>query len=175
MYLFIHTYSSIPTHTHLIYTSHITYLHTRGIVRRCKHNLLFRYLHTYLYIHIYLYSYTCPPYITHLTYPIPTPTYTYTHIHAQEGFWEDVNIAHCLKVSGGILPHDTRDKNDRERFHPFTPGQHLEYRIPKGVFVYVIYLLYFVCGRFFFYCFFLFICFCFVSLLFFVFLLIFLW
>ena len=49
----------------------------------------------------------------------------------QRGFWEDVNVAHCLKVAGGIEPYDTRDPQGRERFHPFTPGLHLEYRIPK--------------------------------------------
>jgi glycoprotein-N-acetylgalactosamine 3-beta-galactosyltransferase len=49
----------------------------------------------------------------------------------QVGFWEDVNIANCLRKSGTILPHDTRDGKQRERFHPFTPGQHLDYRIPK--------------------------------------------
>jgi len=28
----------------------------------------------------------------------------------QEGFWEDVNVAQCLKVSSpSILPYDTRD------------------------------------------------------------------
>jgi hypothetical protein len=49
----------------------------------------------------------------------------------QRGFWEDVNVATCLKNSGGILPYDTRDPSQRERFHPFTPGQHLTYEIPK--------------------------------------------
>ena len=48
----------------------------------------------------------------------------------QEGFWEDVNVANCLRVSGNILPVDTRDTQERERFHPFTPGSHLTYRIP---------------------------------------------
>eukprot|EP01041_Mallomonas_annulata_P004115 gene4115-8174_t len=50
----------------------------------------------------------------------------------QVGFWEDVNIAHCLKVGGDIDPYDTRDSQKRERFHPFTPGHHLGYRIPKN-------------------------------------------
>jgi glycoprotein-N-acetylgalactosamine 3-beta-galactosyltransferase len=48
----------------------------------------------------------------------------------QVGFWEDVNIASCLKVSNDIDPYDTRDSLKRERFHPFTPGQHLTYKIP---------------------------------------------
>ena len=50
----------------------------------------------------------------------------------QRGFWEDVNVANCLRESGGIVPYDTRDKLERERFHPFTPGQHLDYRKPAG-------------------------------------------
>jgi glycoprotein-N-acetylgalactosamine 3-beta-galactosyltransferase len=41
-----------------------------------------------------------------------------------------VNVANCLFQSAGILPYDTRDNLKRERFHPFTPGQHLEYRAP---------------------------------------------
>lgn len=45
----------------------------------------------------------------------------------QVGFWEDVNIANCLKQSNDIVPFDTRDALQRERFHPFTPGQHLTY------------------------------------------------
>ncbi|KAJ8600665.1 hypothetical protein CTAYLR_007429 [Chrysophaeum taylorii] len=47
-----------------------------------------------------------------------------------KGFWEDVMVAQCLrKRSGGnLLPYDTRDLAGRERFHPFTPGQHLTYR-----------------------------------------------
>jgi hypothetical protein len=32
--------------------------------------------------------------------------------------------------TGNILPYDTRDEFGRERFHPFTPGQHLGYRVP---------------------------------------------
>jgi glycoprotein-N-acetylgalactosamine 3-beta-galactosyltransferase len=59
----------------------------------------------------------------------------------QKGFWEDVNVASCLRVSteerkswgpyGQIMPFDTRDQKKRERFHPFTPGQHLEYKKPR--------------------------------------------
>ena len=48
----------------------------------------------------------------------------------QHGFWEDVNVANCLSKSD-ILPYDTKDPAGAERFHPFTPGQHLEYRIPS--------------------------------------------
>ena len=31
----------------------------------------------------------------------------------QEGFWEDVNVANCLKVSAEIVPYDTRDAQGR--------------------------------------------------------------
>ena len=50
----------------------------------------------------------------------------------QVGFWEDVNIAHCLLVSseGKLFGYDTRDSLERERFHPFTPGQHITYGVP---------------------------------------------
>eukprot|EP01032_Pedospumella_encystans_P012567 gene12567-14533_t len=49
----------------------------------------------------------------------------------QHGFWEDVNVANCLKKSTpSIVPYDTRDPLKRERFHPFTPGLQLSYRIP---------------------------------------------
>lgn len=48
-----------------------------------------------------------------------------------KGFWEDVQVARCLKQVGNILPYDTRDVLGRERFHPFTPGNHLTYRISK--------------------------------------------
>jgi len=50
----------------------------------------------------------------------------------QRGFWEDVNVANCLRESKSIGPYDTRDPQERERFHPFTPGQHLDYRKPAG-------------------------------------------
>jgi len=66
----------------------------------------------------------------------------------QRVFAEDVNVAHCLATQG-VKPHDTRDHGQlpspaaaaqgeqqvllpvRERFHPFTPGQHLTWRPPK--------------------------------------------
>lgn len=44
-------------------------------------------------------------------------------------FAEDVNVAKCLRLSG-VVPYDTKDALGRERFHPFTPGGHLTYRIP---------------------------------------------
>ena len=53
----------------------------------------------------------------------------------QVGFWEDVNIANCLRESSGnvLLPYDTRDTQGRERFHPFSPGQHITYGLlPDG-------------------------------------------
>lgn len=48
----------------------------------------------------------------------------------QHVFAEDVNVAHCLSVNG-VIAYDTRDSNGGERFHPFTPGQHLNWRPPK--------------------------------------------
>jgi len=47
----------------------------------------------------------------------------------QHVFAEDVNVAHCLEVNG-VQAFDTRDSNGGERFHPFTPGQHLLWRPP---------------------------------------------
>ena len=49
-----------------------------------------------------------------------------------KGFWEDVQVANCLKKAAGVLPYDTRDELGRERFHPFTPANHLAYRIPRS-------------------------------------------
>ena len=49
-----------------------------------------------------------------------------------KGFWEDVQVANCLKKAGGVLPYDTRDGLGRERFHPFTPANHLTYRVPPN-------------------------------------------
>ena len=47
----------------------------------------------------------------------------------QVGFWEDVNIANCLRKSSSnkLVAYDTRDQLQRERFHPFNPGMHLTY------------------------------------------------
>ena len=42
---------------------------------------------------------------------------------------EDVQIADCLRHSGNVLPYDTRDEKHRERFHPFTPGSHMFFKI----------------------------------------------
>ena len=42
-------------------------------------------------------------------------------------------VAQCLKKSpAALLPQDTRDSEGRERFHPFAPAQHLNYRIPRN-------------------------------------------
>jgi len=56
----------------------------------------------------------------------------------QKVFAEDVNVAHCLGLFG-VKPHDTRDHGGAgggemdlpERFHPFTPAQHLSWRPPR--------------------------------------------
>ena len=47
----------------------------------------------------------------------------------QRVFAEDVNVAHCLKVNG-VVPYDTRDSAGGERYHPFTPANHLGWRPP---------------------------------------------
>ena len=39
--------------------------------------------------------------------------------------------AYCLSLAG-VTAFDTRDQQGRERFLPFTPGNHLHYRIPKN-------------------------------------------
>jgi len=44
---------------------------------------------------------------------------------------EDVFIARCLKDVFDIGLVDTRDDQDRERFHPFGPGGHYNWRPPK--------------------------------------------
>lgn len=50
-----------------------------------------------------------------------------------KGFFEDVMVAECFKNGPAhLLPLDTRDASGAERFHPFTPGQHLSYRRDKN-------------------------------------------
>jgi len=44
-------------------------------------------------------------------------------------FAEDVQVATCLRYHG-IHPYDTQDDWGRERFLPFSPGQHLRYKVP---------------------------------------------
>lgn len=48
----------------------------------------------------------------------------------QAGFWEDVNVAYCLNEGGVKVFNGTQDEMGRERFLPFTPGNHFRYRIP---------------------------------------------
>jgi glycoprotein-N-acetylgalactosamine 3-beta-galactosyltransferase len=43
---------------------------------------------------------------------------------------EDVMIARCLKDVFDIGLVDTRDSQDRERFHPFSPGSHYSWDYP---------------------------------------------
>ena len=43
---------------------------------------------------------------------------------------EDVMIARCLRKLFGIGLTDTRDAQDRERFHPFAPATHLFWEPP---------------------------------------------
>ena len=50
------------------------------------------------------------------------------HEHAVQA---DVKIAECLRKVFQIGLIDTRDSQGRERFHPFSPGQHLTWELPK--------------------------------------------
>jgi len=50
--------------------------------------------------------------------------------YSVRGFWEDVNVASCLKMDG-IFPFDTRDEAGSERFLLFTPALHLNWRPPS--------------------------------------------
>lgn len=44
---------------------------------------------------------------------------------------EDVQIARCLKEVFDIGIVDTRDEQERERFHPFSPGAHYTWTPPR--------------------------------------------
>ena len=50
----------------------------------------------------------------------------------QVGFWEDVNVAYCLHTHGVDAYNTTQDTHGRERFLPFNPGHHLNYRVPPN-------------------------------------------
>mmetsp|Transcript_33040 Transcript_33040/g.80303 ORF Transcript_33040/g.80303 Transcript_33040/m.80303 type:complete len:518 (+) Transcript_33040:124-1677(+) len=43
---------------------------------------------------------------------------------------EDLMIARCLRMQFGIGLVDTRDEKERERFHPFSPGNHFTWKPP---------------------------------------------
>jgi len=45
---------------------------------------------------------------------------------------EDVFVARCLKDAFGIGVFDTRDGDERERFHPFAPAAHYNWRPPEN-------------------------------------------
>ena len=51
--------------------------------------------------------------------------------HNKHSSMEDVFIARCLKDAFNIGIVDTRDDEQRERFHPFGPGGHYNWRPPK--------------------------------------------
>lgn len=44
---------------------------------------------------------------------------------------EDYIVARILKKYG-VFPYETKDENGGERYMPFTPGQHYDYRLPNG-------------------------------------------
>jgi len=48
-------------------------------------------------------------------------------------FAEDVMVAQCFRNKLGVYPFDTKDENGGERYMPFTPKHHLNYRIPSDV------------------------------------------
>ena len=45
---------------------------------------------------------------------------------------DDILMAECLWEGLQIRATDTRDDHQRQRFHPFTPGMHLQYKIPTA-------------------------------------------
>mmetsp|Transcript_8318 Transcript_8318/g.18153 ORF Transcript_8318/g.18153 Transcript_8318/m.18153 type:complete len:533 (-) Transcript_8318:47-1645(-) len=47
-------------------------------------------------------------------------------------FAEDVMVARCFRHMG-LVPYDTRDDTEAERYMPFTPGAHYTYRPPKDI------------------------------------------
>ena len=51
---------------------------------------------------------------------------------AKHSSMEDVFIARCLKDAFGIGVVDTRDAEERERFHPFGPAGHYNWRPPAN-------------------------------------------
>jgi len=52
------------------------------------------------------------------------------HLHT---FAEDVMVAQCLRNKLKIFPFDTKDENGGERYMPFGPKHHLNYKIPENV------------------------------------------
>ena len=50
----------------------------------------------------------------------------------RSGFEEDVNIAKCLRLLN-VYPNSSIDKDNRERFHPFTLDKHYKGTWPKGL------------------------------------------
>mmetsp|Transcript_25541 Transcript_25541/g.31459 ORF Transcript_25541/g.31459 Transcript_25541/m.31459 type:complete len:873 (-) Transcript_25541:132-2750(-) len=50
------------------------------------------------------------------------------HLHT---FAEDVMVAQCLRNKIQVVPFDTKDEDGGERYMPFQPRHHLNYRLPK--------------------------------------------
>ena len=48
-------------------------------------------------------------------------------------FAEDVMVAQCMRNKLQVFPFDTKDENGGERYMPFAPKHHLNYRIPENV------------------------------------------
>merc|ERR1740123_743310 len=47
-------------------------------------------------------------------------------------FAEDVMVAQCFRNKLNVFPYDTKDEEGSERYMPFTPGNHLLYKIPEN-------------------------------------------
>lgn len=47
-------------------------------------------------------------------------------------FAEDVMVAQCLRNQVNVYPYDTKDEYGSERYMPFQPAHHLDYKIPTG-------------------------------------------
>jgi len=52
-------------------------------------------------------------------------------VHMQT-FAEDVMVAQCLRDQG-VFPYETKDEFGGERYMPFAPGHHYNYRLPKDI------------------------------------------
>lgn len=50
------------------------------------------------------------------------------HLHT---FAEDVMVAQCFRNHLNVFPYDTKDENGGERYMPFAPAHHLNYKMPK--------------------------------------------
>ena len=52
------------------------------------------------------------------------------HYTGAQTFTEDVVMAKVFQRLG-VYPYDTRDDNGAERYHPYSPGFHYDFRLPQ--------------------------------------------